>query len=249
MTPETGCGGCPSACSDCSRCMRQGTWGIPERSTRSCPPTLRRCGRSPMPEPGNRQPHGTSSAWPSRAPGLPDLPGTVAEAMDLHTQHPHTPLLTNDDATTARVAAALPAATWAHFACHATVDQATPSNTGLRLHDGTLTIADINRLRPTNAELAYLSACSTANHDIKHAEESIHLATAFHLAGYRHVVASLWPLADEFAATAAHRFYQRLPDAPDADAAAVTLHRVTKELRARFPDRPDLWASMIHSGP
>ncbi|WP_413099893.1 CHAT domain-containing protein [Streptomyces sp. Inha503] len=185
----------------------------------------------------------------ARTPDLPDLPGTVAEAMNLHTRHPHTPLLIDADATTARVAAALPAATWAHFACHATIDQTTPSNTGLRLHDSTLTIADINQLRLTNAELAYLSACSTANRGIRHAEESIHLATAFHLAGYRHVVASLWPVADEFAAAAAHQFYQRLPDVPNADAAAVTLHRVTKELRARFPDRPDLWASLIHSGP
>jgi hypothetical protein len=185
----------------------------------------------------------------ARTPDLPDLPGTVAEAMGLHTQHPHTPLLTDANATTARVAAALPAATWAHFACHATIDQATPSNTGLRLHDGTLTITDINQLRLTNAELAYLSACSTANRSIKHAEESINLATAFHLAGYRHVVASLWPVADKFAAAAAHQFYQLLPDMPNADAAAVTLHRVTKELRTRFPDRPDLWASMIHSGP
>ncbi|MCQ6244673.1 CHAT domain-containing protein [Streptomyces malaysiensis] len=221
--------------------------GALDKVVSSYTPTLRALAHARTREPATTR-HQLSVAI-ARAPGLPDLPGTVAEAMDLHTQHPHTPLLTNDDATTARVAAALPAATWAHFACHATVDQATPSNTGLRLHDGTLTIADINRLRPTNAELAYLSACSTANHDIKHAEESIHLATAFHLAGYRHVVASLWPLADEFAATAAHRFYQRLPDAPNADAAAVTLHRVTKELRARFPDRPDLWASMIHSGP
>lgn len=62
-------------------------------------------------------------------------------------------------------------------------------------------------------------------------------------------MASLWPLADEFAAEVAHQFYQRLPDIPNADTAAVTLHGVTKELRARFPDRPDLWASMIHSGP
>jgi hypothetical protein len=44
-------------------------------------------------------------------------------------------------------------------------------------------------------------------------------------------------------------FYRQLPAAPSADEAAATLRHITLELRTRHPDRPDLWASMVHSGP
>jgi tetratricopeptide (TPR) repeat protein len=182
-------------------------------------------------------------------PGLPNLPGTVVEAAELHGRHPGAPALTDQDATTDNVLAALPDVTWAHFACHASTDLTAPSEGGLRLHDGTLPIADISRLRLTNAELAYLSACSTAHRGLRHVEESIHLASAFQLAGFRHVIASLWPLDDQVAATAARAFYGRLADTPSADHAATVLHEVTHDLRTSHPDCPDLWAPLIHNGP
>ncbi|WP_157620818.1 CHAT domain-containing protein [Saccharothrix sp. NRRL B-16348] len=43
------------------------------------------------------------------------------------------------------------------------------------------------------------------------AEKSINLASAFHLAGFKHVIASLWPLNDAVAADAARHFYRELP--------------------------------------
>ncbi|MGX6747264.1 CHAT domain-containing protein [Streptomyces xantholiticus] len=182
-------------------------------------------------------------------PGLPDLPGTVAEAANLQARHPDAPPLNDDDATTSRVLTAVSDATWAHFACHASADLTAPSRGGLLLYDDTLPISDISRLQLTHAELAYLSACSTAQSGLQHADESIHLASAFHLAGFRHVIASLWPLDDNLAATAAHRFYRGLPATPTADHAATVLHDITLALRADRPDRPDLWAPLIHSGP
>jgi CHAT domain-containing protein len=63
------------------------------------------------------------------------------------------------------------------------------------------------------------------------------------------VVASLWPLDDGTALKAARAFYRGLPDAPVADGAATVLHRVTRQLRAADPGRPELWAPLIHSGP
>ncbi|MEV6071922.1 CHAT domain-containing tetratricopeptide repeat protein [Nocardia sp. NPDC052001] len=182
-------------------------------------------------------------------PGLPDLSGTVAEAATLHTQHPDMPLLLNETASTDRVLAALPRATWAHFSCHAGIDFTAPSRSGLHLHDGTLALPQISRLQLPHAELAYLSACSTAHPGSRHIDESLHPASAFHLAGFRHVIASLWPLADHIAATAATTFYQHLPPTPTADHAATALHRTTCALRAQYPSRPDLWGALIHSGP
>lgn len=93
----------------------------------------------------------------------------------------------------------------------------------------------------------YLSACSTGYRNLEHVDESLNLASAFQLAGFRHVIASLWPLNDSFGAVASRTFYDELSGA--ADDAPGALRRTTLELRRRYPDRPDLWASLIHSGP
>jgi hypothetical protein len=183
-------------------------------------------------------------------PSLPDLPKTVAEAAALSAHDPGTPELIDRDATINGVLAGLRDSTWVHFACHAAVDLTAPSQSGLCLYDGTLPIPEISRLQLTEAELAYLSACSTANRGWRLADESLHLASAFQLAGFRHVIASLWPLDDRFAAMTAAAFYQHLlPSTPTGDKAAAALHDVTRDLRALYPDRPDVWAALIHSGP
>lgn len=178
-------------------------------------------------------------------PGLAPLPGTAAEAAALSTRQPGARILADNKATTAAVTAALPEATWAHFACHADADLNAPARSGLHLHDGIFPVPDISRLRLTTAELAYLSACSTAHPGTRDADQSLHLASAFQLAGFRHVIASLWPLNDRMAAIAAESFYQDLAMADDA---SITLRRTTLNLRARYPDRPDCWAALIHSG-
>jgi tetratricopeptide (TPR) repeat protein len=183
------------------------------------------------------------------ATGLPALHETVKEADIPHAQHPDARLLTDQQATVNEVLAALGETTWAHFACHASTDVSAPSRSGLMLHDGHLTVRAISRHRLDAAELAYLSACSTAHRGWQHAEECLHLASAFQLAGFRHVIASLWPLADDIAAEATREFYRHLPASAAADQAPLAIHRVTLKLRSDYPDRPDLWASLIHSGP
>ncbi|WP_344800835.1 CHAT domain-containing protein [Actinokineospora diospyrosa] len=182
----------------------------------------------------------------TRTPGHTDLPGAAKEAAGLHAVHAGT-ALTDESATADRVLAALHKATWAHFACHATADLLSPANGGLWLHDGLLGLPDIGALRLPEAELAYLSACSTAHNSGRHADEALHLASTFHLAGFRHVIATLWPLNDHLAATAAHTFYDTLGPTPTN--AATVLHKTTLALRTAEPDRPDLWATLIHSGP
>ncbi|MEV6625591.1 CHAT domain-containing protein [Amycolatopsis sp. NPDC051106] len=181
-------------------------------------------------------------------PGQPSLPGTAEELTAI----PDARVLTDIDATTDNLRTALPDCTWAHFACHATTGQLRadlPSTSALHLHDGLISIADLAGLPPADAELAYLSACATGHSGSALADESTNLATAFHRLGFRHVIASLWPLDDTTAATAARTFYRRMPPTADAGHAPHALREVTRELRANFPDRPDLWAPLIHSGP
>ena len=77
----------------------------------------------------------------------------------------------------------------------------------------------------------------------------MHLASAFQLAGYRHVVGTLWPIDDTVAARAARRFYRIMGDTPTADGAAAALNQVTREIRDASPTDPSRWAPFIHSGP
>ncbi|NRQ36944.1 CHAT domain-containing protein [Nonomuraea sp. NN258] len=218
---------------------------LPDRVVSSYAPTLRVLARARSRPPATVRRQLTVAV--SSAPELPALSGTAEEAEVLHQHHPGV-LLVDEHATTGRVLAELPDRTWAHFACHAATDVEKPSFGGLVLHDDLLPVGAIAALPLDQAELAYLSACSTAFSGVFHANESIHLASAFQMAGFRHVVGSQWLLDDATAAAVAREFYRGLPG-PDADDAARVLHRVMRGLRLTHPDRPDLWAALVHHGP
>jgi CHAT domain-containing protein len=117
--------------------------------------------------------------------------------------------------------------------------------------DAPLTVADISRLRLAGT-LAYLSACSTAVTSPDLADEAVHITGAFHLAGYQHVIGTLWPASDRFAARLAKDFYARLTRADPADGgvrfAAEALHHAVRSMRTRIPAVPGIWAAYIHVG-
>lgn len=198
--------------------------------TRSRPPTTRR--------------DLLAVAMPT-TPDHADLPATDAEATDLAALLAAAEPLRGPAATRAAVLAALPHATWAHFACHAHSDPLDPSAGHLLLTDSALTVADIGALRLENAELAYLSACSTARTARTSPDEVITLASAFQLAGFRHVIGALWPIQDAAAARVAAAFHRRVHvGTPPAEA----LHHVLRELRDEFPLVVSQWAAYVHVG-
>jgi CHAT domain-containing protein len=150
------------------------------------------------------------------------------------------------------VLAALPAGRWAHFACHGSSDLSDPSASCLLLTDHQqrpLTVVDVARLRLDDAGLAFLSACSTARPGGGGlADEAIHLASAFQLAGYRHVIATLWPVGDRHAVDLAADIYATLTAAGEADVAGA-VHAAVRRMRRRWGwDTPSVWASHIHAG-
>jgi CHAT domain-containing protein len=103
----------------------------------------------------------------------------------------------------------------------------------------------------TGAELAYLSACTTALTRPDLADEAIHNTTAFQLAGYPHVIGTLWAINDSVAVEIARKIYDFLSaDAgkPDAARAAAATHQCLRSMRDRMPDAPSLWAAFIHAG-
>lgn len=154
--------------------------------------------------------------------------------------------LKEEEATRERVLAGLADAPIAHFACHAYTDMTDASASRLILHDEALSITDVNTLRITGGHLAFLSACTTALGNADLINEAIHLASAFQLAGYAHVIGTLWPAADNAAAAVTAEFYKRLAEGRPVSAA---LHGAVLSLRAGARRTPSLWAPYIHVGP
>ncbi|WP_051793598.1 CHAT domain-containing protein [Kibdelosporangium aridum] len=181
----------------------------------------------------------------------PDLPGVAHEAGILADNLPRRPtVLREADAVRDRVLAELPRHNWAHFACHGFSDPGDPSASHLLLDDHAtkpLTILDISRLHLENADLACLSACSTAQVGTTLTDETIHLAAAFNLAGYRHVIATLWPVRDRPAARFTQTVYGTVT-AEGAESTAYAVHAATLEARKRYPQHPHVWAAHIHTG-
>jgi len=136
-----------------------------------------------------------------------------------------------------------------HFACHAVSAADAAADGHLVLHDhatAPLTVADIARLRLPEAQLAYLSACDTGVPEEDLGDEALHIAGACQMAGFRHVVGTLWAIRDATAPAVAADFYAALTT---ADAAAAALHHAVRALRDAHPDQPALWAPYIHVGP
>ncbi|MFG2369889.1 CHAT domain-containing protein [Streptomyces sp. NPDC048504] len=153
---------------------------------------------------------------------------------------------------------ALPAHPVVHFSCHAVSEWGSPGHSGLLLSDGggtgtaRLTVDAISSLHIADAELAYLSACSTTLTNQRLADESVHITAGFMLCGYRHVIGTLWPVDDTAAGEIAVDFYTRLTSNGGAglrtENAAYALHLALHRGRAKRPWAPSLWAAHLHTG-
>jgi CHAT domain-containing protein len=139
---------------------------------------------------------------------------------------------------------------WVHLACHAIQERTEPAGSGFALWDGVLTIADLSGQPTQQRGLAFLSACQTASGSTRHPDESIHPAAAMQFLGYRHVVASLWILADNPAASVTEAFYTALgpSDEPGSARVARAVHEAVHTLREAEPTNPLIWAPYIHLG-
>ncbi|NUS83274.1 CHAT domain-containing protein [Streptomyces sp. NBS 14/10] len=106
------------------------------------------------------------------------------------------------DPTREKVLEALHGHQIAHFACQALADETDPGRSRLILPDharALLTVTDISNLH-LNVALAYLAASETR------------VTAAFQLAGYRHVVGTLWSIDDRAAIELAMDLYGHLAE-------------------------------------
>ena len=164
-------------------------------------------------------------------PGAATLPSVEEEVCQItEAASSHATIVRDASPTPASVLSELPLANIVHFACHAISDPVDLANSHLLLHapppsqadpidppqpfprdTNKLSVRVISAVRSPSAEIAYLSACSAAEtRKASLADESIHIASAFQLAGFRHVVGALWLTKDECCKEVAGEFYRRL---------------------------------------
>jgi hypothetical protein len=218
--------------------------GVLDRVLSSYTPTIRALHHAAVTDPPPSTPDVLVVAQPSHG-----LTWAAEEASIIGDSFGQSTALIDAKATRTATIEALSSATIAHFACHGILDVAAPSESGIRLHDGTMTVLDVNRLHLRHAELAYLSACSTAVAGSELADEAIHLTSAMQLAGFRQVIGTLWPVPDLVAVQVAEDVYGRLASTGGRLDGAAALHHAVRGLRESYPDRPFLWASYLHIGP
>jgi CHAT domain-containing protein len=148
-----------------------------------------------------------------------------------------------------------------HFAGHGMFDHVDPFNSSLILQESKgvvekaekLTVRQISQTNLKRARIAYLSACSTAENRAEAlADEVIHLASGFQVAGFSHVIASMWSTDDEVCVKMARGFYRRLKDGSAVQAhnsaVAAAVHRSIMEIRMEWRRYPLLWAPYVHLG-
>ncbi|WZH47126.1 CHAT domain-containing protein [Fusarium acuminatum] len=193
-----------------------------------------------------------------------DLPGVEKEAdmiFEAACSHLNTTVLTNPSAD--QVLEVLGKCRIAHFACHGTSESSDPSNSGLILQKSTepdevleqdrLTVYRVSELRLGRTQIAYLSACSTAeNKSARLLDEVIHVVSGFQVAGFPHVVGCLWPAGDSECVDIARRFYtsilQQNQPAIQDNKVASTLREAVMAVRAADINMPLNWAQFVHYG-
>jgi CHAT domain-containing protein len=189
-------------------------------------------------------------------PGVEDEIGDIAEVVEPSFSvksilHPQPSLVMFDLASYDMI----------HFACHAVSDTNSPLNSHLLLKGDTsnnqccpLRVEAIVKMDLKRARIAYLSACSTAeNKGKKLLDEAIHLVNGFQVAGFAHVLGTLWPAADSISRDVAVGFYGYLasllkPGVDIGGAVAEAFHFAVNDVRMEWEDQPLYWAQFVHFG-
>ncbi len=109
--------------------------------------------------------------------------------------------------------------------------------------DGFLTLSEVLSLK-LDAELVVLSACVTGRGKVMEGEGVVNFARAFHHAGARSVVVSLWEVASLPAVEFMEEFYRRIKQ---GESKLEALRKARSAIRAKHP-HPFYWAVFILHG-
>ena len=148
-----------------------------------------------------------------------------------------------------------------HFTCHGETIYENPFESRLLLSDWeneplTVDVLLLQEIR--DSQLAFLSVCFAANAGIENEQdESVHLASAFRVAGFSSVIGSLWYVSEEAALQVVQDFYGYFQRRGSFDVrhAARALHQAVLKLWESTKDEfnegkgdPVKWAPFVHFG-
>jgi CHAT domain-containing protein len=183
---------------------------------------------------------------------LPNVEEEVCEIIDSWPPefYDSSTIMIGEEANHDNVLSQLPQHPWVHFACHGEQNPK-PFDSSFLLQDSRrLTLIDLMGANVRNAEFAFLSACNTATGDVEGTpDEGLHLAAAMQYCGFRSVVGTLWPMADDDGPDVAHDFYGYLLNEGKGDYrySASALRHAVQKMRER--DVPiDQWINFVHYG-
>ncbi|CVK99387.1 uncharacterized protein FMAN_02229 [Fusarium mangiferae] len=145
-----------------------------------------------------------------------------------------------------------------HFAGHGYAKKSNPLDSLILLEDWITNPLTVETLIDTNLVstppfLAYLSACGTGQvRQEESLDEGMHLSGAFQLAGFRHVIGTLWEVNDRLCVDVASKIYEHLRNhGINDESVRAALHHTVRQLRydwiqgegdttrdARFGDPP-----------
>lgn len=201
-----------------------------------------------------------------KTPGHSDLPGVEREAKTIRsTLQGFMTIKLHELQPVYLILEDLPSYNFVHFACHSHADPRSPFRSGLLLcgdepekffdenmRNSKLIVETMSLINTERSSLAFLSACCTAENAVSVLmDEGIHLAGAFQLAGYPHVIASLWEADDALSVAVAEKFYLIVfaeSGVVGHDKIAYTLHDAVLAAQ-QICDEPLSWATIIHFGP
>lgn len=203
-----------------------------------------------------------------KTPGQGDLPDVVQEVSELTDLFPPEPVTTvKMNPTCDEVLRFLGDADILHFSGHGISSTVDPLMSCLLIQDWqskSLTISRLLGLGSCGGQFAFLSACHSGgspNSGFVLVDESLHISSAFQLAGFRTVVATLWYCHAYHSKTIASHLYKHMLNETRTvlpQRTALGLHHAVRELRDELrkmsgtrkmkPDDPLIWAAYIHSG-
>jgi CHAT domain-containing protein/tetratricopeptide (TPR) repeat protein len=200
-------------------------------------------------------------------PGMNKLPRSIVEAQDIAAvMETVVDVEVVERPSVATTLSKLQGCSIAHFACHGLSYEQSPGASGLILQredkessiprQDMLTTQILSRLELSQAEIAFLSACYTADgRAVLLSDEMLHVVGGFQTAGFRHVIGCLWPSKDRVCSAVAKAFYAELyrdgVKGRNRDkAVALALHKAVQQVRdsEKLHNRPLSWAQYVHFG-
>ncbi|GAB1823799.1 CHAT domain-containing protein [Herbidospora sp. RD11066] len=225
---------------------RDGGPSVQERVVSSYTATVRALGHARTRRPGAG---GALIVAVPGTEGRAPLPAVVRELASVTAHLEKAGISVGTPSRADEILGAMPASPVVHVASHAMADPVSPWDSGIELAESMLTVGEIARLDLSGAGLAYLSACETGSIRFGLADEAVHLAGAFQVAGYPQVIGSLWTVQDRIAAKVADQVYAEiLGTGLDLDRVPHALHAAVERLRQANPATPALWAAFVHHG-